>query len=85
MKKKIEEIVKKSKPKPNEENITAPKGEKITRAAAIKKVGYIAVSATTMMILLDTLKAQSMSPPPVTQPPSNSNAAPAPPPKTDQF
>ena len=44
MKKKIEEIA--------NEKIADLKGKKITRKEAIKKSGYMAVSAATMMILL---------------------------------
>lgn len=44
MKKMIEEI--------ENGKMTEPNGEIITRADALKKVGYIAVSAATMMILL---------------------------------
>ena len=39
------------------------KGEKISRKKAIKKVGYAAFSAATMMLLLnDPVRAQSSSP-----------------------
>lgn len=61
MKKKIEEIAK--------EKIAEPNSKLITRGEAIKKVGYIAVSAATMMILLsspDKAKAQAVSPAPPT-------------------
>lgn len=44
MKKKIEEIARKT--------IADLEGKKISRKEAIKKTGYIAVSAATMMILL---------------------------------
>ena len=61
MKKKIEEIAK--------EKMDEPNGQLISRKEAIKKVGYIAVSAATMMILLSNPdKAQaaetSAAPPP---------------------
>lgn len=62
MKKKIEEIAK--------EKMEEPIGQLISRKEAIKKVGYIAVSAATMMILLSNpSKAQaaeetSPAPPP---------------------
>jgi len=60
MKKKIEEIAK--------EKMEEPNGQLISRKEAIKKVGYIAVSAATMMILLSNpSKAQaetSPAPPP---------------------
>lgn len=36
--------------------------KKISRKEAIKKTGYIAVSAATMMILLNSPKAQACSP-----------------------
>ena len=59
MKKKIEEIAKKS--------IDDFAGKKITRKEAIKKTGYIAISAATMMILLSNpSKAQAASPAPPT-------------------
>ena len=45
MKKENVEIVK---------NLSDSEGEKISRKEAIKKAGYIAVSAATMMILLNT-------------------------------
>jgi len=55
MKKKIEEITQEEKTNNN--------GKTITRADAIKKVGYIAVSAATMMILLSSPnKAMAVSP-----------------------
>ena len=47
--------------------LTNNKGEIITRADALKKVGYIAVSAATMMILLsnpNNAKADTGSPTP---------------------
>lgn len=57
MKKKIEEIAK--------EKIAEPNSKLITRGEAIKKVGYIAVSAATMMILLGSPnKAMATSPQP---------------------
>lgn len=41
------------------------KGEKISRKEAIKKVGYFAISASTMMILLGSpQKAHAASPDP---------------------
>lgn len=57
MKKKIEEIA--------NEKITDLKTKKMTRKEAIKKSGYIAVSAATMMILLSNpnkAQAQATSP-----------------------
>jgi hypothetical protein len=51
--------------------------KKISRKEAIKKTGYIALSAATMMILLGTPKTASASPP---APRSN----PAPPPEKKQ-
>jgi len=57
MKKNIVEIAKKT--------IDDIEGKKITRKEAIKKTGYIAVSAATMMILLSNPeKAQATSAPP---------------------
>lgn len=59
MKKKIEEIAK--------EKMDEPNGKLISRKEAIKKVGYIAVSAATMMILLSNpskAHAEVASPPP---------------------
>ena len=59
MKKKIEAIVK--------EKIVDLSTKKMTRKEAIKKSGYIAVSAATMMILLSSpnkAKAQETSPSP---------------------
>ena len=59
MKKRIEEIA--------NEKMAEPNGEILTRAQALKKVGYIAVSAATMMILLskpNTAAAASPAPPP---------------------
>ena len=48
------------------ENITESNAKKITRKEAIKKVGYIALSAATMMVLLSNpLKASASSPAPV--------------------
>lgn len=41
--------------------------KKITRKEAIKKAGFIAVSAATMMILLGTPKSASASPAPPTK------------------
>jgi hypothetical protein len=62
MKNKIQEIAKKELEKITE--------KKITRKEAIKKTGYIAVSAATMMLLLSSPnKAQAASPaPPTTWP-----------------
>ena len=58
MKKGINEITK--------EKAAELTGRKITRKEAIKKTGYIAVSAATMMILLGSpKKAQASSPAPV--------------------
>jgi len=57
MKKKIEEIAK--------EKMSGLKSKKMTRKEAIKKAGYIAVSAATMVILLskpDKANAQETSP-----------------------
>ena len=55
MKKKIEEIAKKT--------IVDLEEKKISRKQAIKKTGYIALSAATMMILLSNPnKAQAASP-----------------------
>ena len=55
MKKKIEEIAKKT--------IVDLDEKKISRKQAIKKTGYIALSAATMMILLSNPnKAQAASP-----------------------
>ena len=57
MKKKIEEIVK--------GKITDFNDRKITRKQAIRKAGYIAVSAATMMILISNPnKAHAASPEP---------------------
>jgi hypothetical protein len=57
MKKKIEEIAKRT--------IDDLEQKKITRLQAIKKTGLIAMSAATMMILLSNpAKAQSASPSP---------------------
>ena len=57
MKNKIKEIARKK--------ITDLEEKKITRKEAIKKTGYIAVSAATMMILLSNPnKAQAASPAP---------------------
>jgi hypothetical protein len=57
MKKKIEEIEKETDP--------GFFGKKISRKQAIRKTGYIAVSAATMMILLSKPnKAQAASPAP---------------------
>jgi len=57
MKKKIEEIAKKT--------IVDLEEKKISRKQAIKKTGYIALSAATMMILLSNPnKAQAASPAP---------------------
>lgn len=59
MKKKIEEIA--------GEKLTDLKAAKMTRKQAIKKSGYIAVSAATMMILLSNpnkAQAQETSPAP---------------------
>jgi hypothetical protein len=57
MKKKIEEIAKKT--------IVDLDEKKISRKQAIKKTGYIALSAATMMILLSNPnKAQAASPAP---------------------
>ena len=57
MKNKIKEIAPKK--------ITDLEEKKITRKEAIKKTGYIAVSAATMMILLSNPnKAQAASPAP---------------------
>lgn len=57
MKKNIEEIAKKA--------IADPDEKKISRKAAIKKTGCIALSAATMMMLLSNpAKAQSASPAP---------------------
>ena len=54
MKKKIEEIAKKT--------IDDLEGKKITRKQAIKKTGLIAISAATMMMLLSSPeKAQAAS------------------------
>ena len=59
MKKKIEEIAKRT--------IDDLEQKKITRLQAIKKTGLIAMSAATMMILLSNpAKAQSASPAPPT-------------------
>ena len=59
MKKKIEEIAKKT--------IVDLEEKKISRKQAIKKTGYIALSAATMMILLSNPnKAQAASPAPPT-------------------
>jgi len=58
MKKKIKEI--------KSEKVADHSDNKITRKEAIKKTGYIAVSAATMMILLGSpKKAQASSPAPV--------------------
>jgi len=58
MKKGIKEIT--------NEKVADLAGKKITRKDAIKKTGYIAVSAATMMILLGSpKKAQASSPAPV--------------------
>lgn len=55
MKKKIEEMA--------SDKLTDLKAAKMTRKQAIKKSGYIAVSAATMMILLGSPnKAQAASP-----------------------
>jgi len=61
MKNKIKEIARKK--------ITDLEEKKITRKEAIKKTGYIAVSAATMMILLsnpEKAQAQTSSPAPPT-------------------
>jgi len=48
------------------ENITESNAKKITRKEAIRKAGYIALSAATMMVLLSNpLKASASSPAPV--------------------
>ena len=53
MKKKIKEIANKKLPELNEDvKMPEPNGKKIPRSEAVKKIGYIAVSAATMMILL---------------------------------
>jgi len=59
--------MKKEKKDITTENITESKEKNITRKEAIKKAGYIALSAATMMILLSNpLKAQAdTSPAPV--------------------
>ncbi len=58
MKKNTKEIMK--------EKLTGLTDKKITRKEAIRKSGYIAVSAVTMMILLgNPEKAQASSPAPV--------------------
>jgi hypothetical protein len=58
MKKGIKEIT--------SEKAAGLRGNNITRKEAIKKTGYIAVSAATMMILLGSpKKAQASSPAPV--------------------
>ena len=58
MKKGIKEI--------KSEKVADLSDKKITRKEAIKKTGYIAVSAATMMILLGSpKKAQASSPAPV--------------------
>jgi len=57
MKNKIKEIAR--------EKISELEEKKITRKEAIKKTGYIAISAATMMILLSNPnKAQAASPAP---------------------
>lgn len=67
MKKKIVEIAKKEI-----EDINV---KKISRKEAIKKTGYMAVSAATMMILLNSPKAQASSDAPAPPPecPNKSN------------
>jgi hypothetical protein len=54
MKKKIEEIGNKT--------FEEPDLKKITRKEALKKSGYIVISAATMMILLSTPKKAAASP-----------------------
>ena len=64
MKRKFQEIAKKE--------LEVLQEKKISRKDAIKKTGYIAISAATMMILLGTPKTASASPaPPRSNPPTN--------------
>jgi len=65
MENKMEEIARK--------NLSEIEGKKISRKEAIKKAGYIAASAATMMVLLSNpnkAHAASPAPPPKTAPPS---------------
>ena len=79
MKKKIKEIRNEKLPELNEEvKMPEPNGKKITRAEAIKKAGYIAVSAATMMILLSKPNQAYASP---VYTPNEAPAEPAAPPK----
>ena len=69
MKKKIEEPVKK-------EQEALPK-KKISRKEAIKKTGFIALSAATMLVLLNTPSHAQASPaPPPPESPSGGNHGP---------
>jgi len=53
-----------------EKNLEETKGQEITRKEAIKRTGYIAVSAATMMLLLNSPKANAQeSSPPAAPPP----------------
>jgi hypothetical protein len=54
MKREIEEIAKKT--------VEEPDHKKITRKEALKKSGYFALTAATMMILLSTPKKAAASP-----------------------
>jgi hypothetical protein len=60
MEKKLQEIAKKE--------LEGLLEKKISRKEAIKKTGYIAVSAATMMILLNSPKAQACSDAPAPPP-----------------
>lgn len=69
MKKKIVEIAKKE--------LAELEVKKISRKEAIRKTGYMALSAATMMILVNNAKAQSSSdapaPPPTCEKPNGSS------------
>ena len=68
MKNKMEEIAK--------SNPMEVEGKKISRKDAIKKAGYIAASAATMMVLPSNpnkAQAASPAPPPKTDPPAGGN------------
>lgn len=69
MKKKLQEFAKKEQEVIQE--------NKISRKEAIKKTGYIAISAATAMILLGSPKTASASPaPPPSNPPSKGSRGP---------